>query len=413
MKPIINLTNYIYLRNRINIIIFNIFYNKMEVNIDTENKNELLKKINEKLFKNVNNPNVNNNIIFIYAPPKVASTSLVSSLRLFLCHKFNIIHIHDEKMLGNLIHMNIHGITVLDIIHYNKELGKNIYVIDVFRNPIERKISEYFEHLSSLHFNNTDENLKKYPIQKIIDRFNSVYPFIANDDYFMEKYKITVPDTFDFQKKYLFVEENGIKYIKLRMIDIDSWSHILSEIFKTEIIVIKDYETRNKSIGEVYTTFKETYRLPYSYYSLLDESSLLKYYYKEDERKVYLNKWIGKIDNHLMIPYTKIEYDFYLKLSIENIYYNNFIQSNHYMDNGCLCKFCFKKRREVINQLRRGEKIDNERIIHNSDFIKKELIEISIKNIKQKQKQKQNNECLEHNKKIKNILNNIVFTSPF
>jgi len=85
------------------------------------------------------------------------------------------------------------------------------------------------------------------------------------------------------------------------------------------------------------------------------------------------------------------------------------------MDNGCLCKFCFKKRREVINQLRRGEKIDNERIIHNSDFIKKELIEISIKNSqrKQKQKQKQNNECLEHNKKIKNTFNNIVFKPNF
>ena len=382
----------------------------MEVN--TENKNELLKKINEKLFKNVNNPNVNNNIIFIYAPPKVASTSLVSSLRLFLCHQFNIIHIHDEKMLGNLIHMNIEGVTVLDIIHYNKELGKNIYVIDVFRNPIERKISEYFEHLSSLHFNNTDDNLKKYPIQKIIERFNSVYPFLANEDYFIEKYNITVPDTFDFEKKYLFVEQNGIKYIKLRMIDIDSWSHILSEIFKTEIIVIKDYETRNKSIGEVYTTFKETYRLPYSYYLLLNDSPLLKYYYKEDERKVYLNKWIEKIDNYSNIaPYTKIEYDFYLKLSIENIYYNNFIQSNHYMDNGCLCKFCFKKRRDVINQLRRGEKIDNERIVHNSDLIKKELIEVVIKN--SEQKQKQNNESAKHNKKIKNTLNNIVFTSPF
>ena len=153
-------------------------------NITLTNKTVLLNKINEILFKNVNNHNVNNNIIFVYAPPKVASTSLVSSLRLSLSHKFNVIHIHDEKMLGNLIHMNIDGITISDIIQYNQELGKNIYVIDVFRNPVERKISEYFEHLSSLHFNNTDENLKKYPIQKIIDRFNSIYPFIANDDYF-------------------------------------------------------------------------------------------------------------------------------------------------------------------------------------------------------------------------------------
>ena len=380
-------------------------------NITLVNKTVLLNKINEILFKNVNNNDVNNNIIFVYAPPKVASTSLVSSLRLSLSHKFNIIHLHDEKMLGNLIHMNIDGISIQDIIHYNQELGKNIYVIDVFRNPVERKISEFFEHLSSLHFNNTDENLKKYPVQKIIDRFNCIYPFIANDDYFMEKYNITVPETFDFQKKYILVEENGIKYIKLRMIDIDSWSKLLSEIFKTEIMVIKDYETRNKSIGEVYTKFKETYRLPYSYYLLLNESHLLNYYYNEEDKKMYLNRWIEKIDNNMnMIPYTKIEYDFYLKLSIENVYYNNFIQSDHYMDNGCLCNFCSKKRKEIIDKLKRGEKIENEKIIHNVNFIKKEIIENSI--IKSKQQQV-NNQNLQHNRKIKNTLNSIVFTSPF
>lgn len=380
-------------------------------NITLVNKTVLLNKINEILFKNVNNNDVNNNIIFVYAPPKVASTSLVSSLRLSLSHKFNIIHLHDEKMLGNLIHMNIDGISIQDIIHYNQELGKNIYVIDVFRNPVERKISEFFEHLSSLHFNNTDENLKKYPVQKIIDRFNCIYPFIANDDYFMEKYNITVPETFDFEKKYILVEENGIKYIKLRMIDIDSWSKLLSEIFKTEIMVIKDYETRNKSIGEVYTKFKETYRLPYSYYLLLNESHLLNYYYNEEDKKMYLNRWIEKIDNNMnMIPYTKIEYDFYLKLSIENVYYNNFIQSDHYMDNGCLCNFCSKKRKEIIDKLKRGEKIENEKIIHNVNFIKKEIIENSIMKSKQQQV---NNQNLQHNRKIKNTLNSIVFTSPF
>jgi hypothetical protein len=380
-------------------------------NITLINKTVLLNKINEVLFKNVNNNNVNNNIIFVYAPPKVASTSLVSSLRLSLSHKFNVIHLHNEKMLGNLINMNIDGITIPDIIRYNQELGKNIYVIDVFRNPVERKISEYFEHLSSLHFNNTDENLKKYPIQKIIDRFNSIYPFIANDDYFMEKYNITVPDTFDFQKKYLLVEENGIKYIKLRMIDIDSWSPILSEIFNTEIMVIKDYETRNKSIGEVYIYFKEIYRLPYSYYLRLNESFLLNYYYNEDDKKIYLNRWIEKIDNNInMIGYTNTEYDFYLKLSIENIYYNNFIQSDHYMDNGCLCNFCSKKRKEIIDKLKKGDKIENEKINHNVDLIKKEMIENSMMKSKQQQ---QNNTNLQHNRKIKNTLNSIVFTLPF
>ena len=375
-------------------------------NITLDNKKNLLKQINKKLFKNVNNNNLNNNIIIVYTPPKVASTSLISSLRLFLSHKFNIVHIHGSNMLSSLINMNIDGITIHDIIHYNKKLGKNVYVIDVFRNPVERKISEYFEQLSALHFNNTEENLKKYPIQKIVNRFNNIYPYIANEDYFMEKYNIPIPEFFDFEKKYLLVKHNDINYIKLRMDDIDSWNIILSDIFKTEIIIVKDYETKNKSIGDVYKKFKEYYKLPYCYYLLLNDCPLLKYYYNEDERKTYLDQWLEKIDHNTIKSYTEEEYNFYLNLCIENKYYNNFIQLNHYIDNGCLCEFCFNKRKEIINKLKKGVTINNEKIIHNSELIKREIIENNIR----KNKLHFNEKQIYHNQKIKKIFNNIVFT---
>jgi hypothetical protein len=387
----------------------------MEVTTENiiNNKTELLKRINEKLineksFKCTTNKEVLNNIIFIYTPPKVASTSLVSSIRLFASHKFNIIHIHDEKMIGSLIHMNLEGITINDIILYNKESGKNIYVIDVFRDPIERKISEYFEQLSSLHFNNKEENLLSYPIQKIIDRFNKIFPHISNEDYFKEKYNIEILDRFDFDKKYILKEENGIKYIKLRMNDISVWSEILSEILGTEIIIIKDYETENKLIGELYNRFKETYQIPYSYFIELNNSPLLSYYYDDQEKKKYLDKWLHKIDNHFIKPYTSEEYDFYLKLCIENRYYNHFIQSNHYMDNGCLCKFCSIKRREIIEKVKKGDIIDNEKIIHNTQLIQREII---LNHKKRFIKNDKANKLPLNEVKIKNTMNNIVFNS--
>ena len=62
----------------------------------------------------------------------------------------------------------------------------------------------------------------------------------------------------------------------------------------------------------------------------------------------------------------------------------------------------------MIHKLKRGEKIENEKILHNSDLIKKEIIEKSMKNMKSHQKK----ENL-HNKKIKNTLNGIIFTSSF
>ena len=103
------------------------------------------------------------NYVFIYTPPKVGSTTLVSSLRISLGNSFNIIHIHDDIMLNVLTGIN--NVTVNEIINYIAQKGKNVYVIDVYRTPIERKMSEYFEKLAPYHFNNSEENINKYSIK--------------------------------------------------------------------------------------------------------------------------------------------------------------------------------------------------------------------------------------------------------
>ena len=101
-----------------------------------------------------------NNFIFIYTPPKVGSTTLVSSLRISLGKSYNVVHIHDDIMLSVLTGIN--NIKVNDIINYLGNKGKKVYVIDVYRTPIERRMSEYFEKLSPYHFNNSEQNLKTY-----------------------------------------------------------------------------------------------------------------------------------------------------------------------------------------------------------------------------------------------------------
>ena len=94
----------------------------------------------------------NRNIIFIFCPPKVGSTTLVTSFRLSCSHRMTILHIHDEEMLSVLC--NIKNVTINEIINYNKSLGKYIAVIDIYRSPVEHKISTFFENIS-FHFNNT------------------------------------------------------------------------------------------------------------------------------------------------------------------------------------------------------------------------------------------------------------------
>ena len=58
------------------------------------------------------------------------------------------------------------------------------------------------------------------------------------------------------------------------------------------------------------------------------------------------------------------------ELTIENSHID-YIQTNHYIDEGCLCKACILKRGDVASKIMKGIH-NNERIIHNN--AKQELI---------------------------------------
>ena len=332
------------------------------------NKLSLLQNVNEKL--NINKSQ-HNSIVFVYSAPKVGSTSIVSSLRIFGSDRFDIMHIHDEEMMRVL--GNVSGITINEIILYNKYLGKDVYVIDIFRSPIERKISAYFEKIGAYHFNNIDTEVNKYNITTIINRFNNIFPYISLGDHFIDKYDIPIPDLFDYNNKYLLVINNGIKYIKLRLKDSDIWGNILTTIFETKICVVTDYESTNKPIKDLYQLFKEHYKIPTNLLNDIISCKYLKYYYSEQEIMQYFNEWTIKSTRDVK-TYTPEQYKMYETLTMENSHID-YIQINHYMDEGCVCKSCKINRRHVATNILRGILV-NKKIIHTE--VKKELMQKNI-----------------------------------
>jgi len=327
--------------------------------LQNNEKYKLLVDINEKLYIN---KNPCNKLVFIYSAPKVGSTSIVSSLRIFGTDKISVIHIHDEEMLRIL--GRVTGVTINEIILFNKHLGREVYVIDVYRSPVERKISAFFEKIGAYHFNNKDEIVNKYNVNKVITRFNNIFSHIANGDHFMDKYNIAIPDRFDHVSKYLLVHENGIKYIKLRLKDSNEWSTILTNIFGMKIVSIKDYESSNKPIKDLYKKFKIAYKIPFNLLDELTKCKYLNYYYSDQEKQEYIDQWAKKTAPNTG-QYTSEQYNMYEQLSIENSHID-YIQLNHYMDEGCSCKACCMKRAETATKLIMGRTIITEidRIVH-------------------------------------------------
>jgi hypothetical protein len=324
--------------------------------ITDEKKLELLKEANKSL--NIEK-STKNKLVFVYTPPKVGSTSVVSSLRLFCSHFVDVIHIHDEEMMKVLGHIN--GVTVKEIILYNKFLGKDVYVIDIYRSPIERKMSTFFEKVGSYHFNNTDQKMNQYDIGKIITRFNNIFEYLAIGDHFLDQYQLTTPAVFDWKRKYVLVKQHDIMYIKLRLKDAAIWGNILSKIFGVKIAVVKDYETTNKPIKYLFNQFKDTYKIPINFLNKIMECKYLNYYFSPNEKKKYYDEWIKKSATEY-VGYTNNEYRLYQSISLENMHIN-YVQSAHYMDEGCICAACGAKRREIAAKVMRGLPV-LERIIH-------------------------------------------------
>jgi len=385
-----------------------------ESNVDDKSNNRIFDFIKDpeklKILINANemlniHKDNRNKIIFVYSAPKVGSTSIVSSLRIFGVDKFVIIHIHDEEMLRVLGH--IEGITINEIILFNKYLGKEVYVIDVFRSPIERKISVFFEKIGSYHFNNTDDAVNKYNVNKVIKRFNNIFSYIGVGDHFIDRYGINIPEQFDFNSRYLLLEQNGIKYIKLRLKDSSIWGPILSSIFGTKICIVKDYESTNKPIKNIYTLFKSTYRIPKNFLDEIMNCKYLQYYYSEEERNAYFSEWVNKSEDNY-IGYTPEQYAMYQDITMENSYID-YIQLDHYMDEGCICKACGLKRADIAAKIMRGVEV-TDRIIHvnaKSEFIHKREAQVQVQ-VNKINKVLQNIPVKPKQKNLRNQLSNLV-----
>lgn len=359
---------------------------------------------NQKLIEEANNKVFNNsatshdNIVFVYSQPKVGSTSLVSSIRISASDNFNVIHFHDDSTLRNLL--GIKDVTINDIIAYNANIGKKVYVIDVFRTPIERKISVFFEEIANFHFNNLEENVNEYDVNRVIKRFNDIFPYIGNSDNYLDNYNIQ-PSTFDHDKKCICDVINNVTYIKLRLKDSIHWGNILTNILGQEIIIVKDYETKNKGFAKLFESFNNHYKLPSNYLETLTSCRLLNHFYTTEERNGYTNNWSQKITNSYT-SFTSEQYNSYLKISLEN-QSRNFIQIEHYIDPGCLCKCCFTKRQELFKKAKSGE-IITEKIIHNKllnahkDNVKNNLVS-RINSINNERKKHFKNEILKNKRK--------------
>lgn len=223
--------------------------------------------------------------VFVYCSRKCGSMTLTKTFNQY----YKAFHVHNQQDFVNFYKETKYSI--FDVIEYNSKTNKDIYVIDVYRTPIERKISSFFQSIDN-HF----PNYKKYNTRTLIKFFNRRFIYNLEEfqsiDEIMKHYDIPVFTNFDFEKGYNIVKKDNIHFIKLRFNDIQNWSKILSNIFNRNINIISDNISDNKEYAHIYKVFKKYYFIPKNYYfNILPNDINFKIYNTEEEQKEYYEKW--------------------------------------------------------------------------------------------------------------------------
>lgn len=173
----------------------------------------------------------------------------------------------------------------------NKNSNKKFYIIDSYRNPVERKISSFFQNINS----HIGINYRNYKIDELINIFNDKY--INNLEGFhplyeiFNEYEIEYIKDFDFVKRYNIIEKENLVIIKLLFKDIHLWEKQLEEIFCKKITLHKFNISENKEYYDVYSEFKKQYKVPKSYIdNILKNDKEFKIYNTLHEQEDYINK---------------------------------------------------------------------------------------------------------------------------
>jgi dTDP-glucose 4,6-dehydratase len=256
---------------------------------------------------------------YVYCSAKSGSSTLAKT---FIDLGFNVLHVHNEIDYIKY-HPEYHiNQNLFDVINKSINNNEHVYFIDVYRNPIERKLSNYF------HTYYRDDMSDEY----ILEHFNKLCCFIENYtsiNEILDFLNIRHFDKFDFINKYNLIQHKNITIIKLRFQDIKEWNTILSNIFNKNIVLSNCNLTENKSYYKKYKEIQNKVNVPDILVEVIKHDDDFKIYNTIEEQKNYIESWQLKSYKY---EFKNIPDDFdiktYMKLNNELLTRDDLIKSN-------------------------------------------------------------------------------------
>ena len=282
----------------------------IELNEDLKDLSELQAKIhyenegyNENRLYKYSQIDLNYNV-YIYCCAKSGSSTLTHTMNK---NGYKAFHVHNINHYQTACIESKKNPNLFDIIEQSMINNKNVYIIDSYRTPFERKISSFFQ-------NYYEDN---YSIDYIINKFDEniffLEEYVSMHEIF-NYFKLTNFDSFDFKNRYNILQFKNITFIKLRFEDINDWGEILTEIFKKHITMYNDNLSENKKYSNELNIIKKTYQVPEYMIQFIQNNSEFKIYNTSESQQKYLDYWSKRVK---IYKYENIPSDFNSAIYIE------------------------------------------------------------------------------------------------
>ena len=223
--------------------------------------------------------------VYINCGGKSGSKTLEKTLSQY----YGCLHTHGNFYFQQFVMKNTNN-TLYEFIKKSMDSFNKVFVIDVYRTPIERAISSCFQNKSDTTLDNFNYNLL------IGENYSCIEEIL---------YELKLPriHKFNFKNRYNRIVYKNLHIIKIRFQDINDWDKILSTLFKREINIIPDNLSINKSYYNNYKQVLKNIIIPSSYFKSLINSNEFKLYNNNTEINNYILKWKPQIEDiNVSIP---------------------------------------------------------------------------------------------------------------
>ena len=198
--------------------------------------------------------------VIIYSGGKTGGSTLFQSF--FKGSDMKPIHIHSNKCFKESCRMNIlpfnekYTKSIFDYIDTKDE----VFIIDVYRNILDRKISAYFQNLEhNRKYFNVPSGL---PLEAEVDFFQiHIMPYLENYEGIKESL-----DYYDasliYKKNHWHSKKGNVNFIRLKFNNIEEWLDILKLYIPNEHMPNTLIDTNlsiNKSYYSRYRLFKKLF----------------------------------------------------------------------------------------------------------------------------------------------------------